>query len=171
MPTRVRFQFVILMLLASGLAVAARFMADEPEPAPTDGGFPIAAFAFDPDAPGLELLSPADQQKAIEQAMTNMWEWLPDYERHQPQPRAVDAVNGMIAFRKLPEDLFYFTNPEGTVAYSLASNLPTVNHFEWSPDEKHLTFTSQNEEGSHCVYRANVETRHCRSVVCGFAGA
>lgn len=171
MPTRVRFQFVILMLLASGLAVAARFMADEPEPAPTDGGFPIAAFAFDPDAPGLELLSPADQQKAIEQAMTNMWEWLPDYERHQPQPRAVDAVNGMIAFRKLPEDLFYFTNPEGTVAYSLASNLPTVNHFEWSPDEKHLTFTSQNEEGSHCVYRANVETRDYRSVVCGFAGA
>jgi hypothetical protein len=171
MPTRIRIQFVALLLVVAGLTLAMRFTDENPTPPSMDGGLPVAEFGLDPDAPRPELLSPEDQQIAIEQALTNMWEWMPDYERHRPEARTVDAVNGMIAFRKLPEDLFYFTNPEGNVSYALATNLPTVHHFEWSPDEKHVAFISQDESGSACVHRANVETREHATVVCGFAAA
>lgn len=170
MATRIRFQFVSLLLMVAVLALAARFVDEQPATTP-DGGLPVANFSLDPDAPRPELLSPEDQQKAIEEALSKAWEWMPDYDRHRPEPREASAVNGMIAFRKLPEDLFYFTDPEGSVSYALATNLPTVQNFEWSPDEKHVVFISQDESGSSCVHRANVETREHMTVACGFAAA
>lgn len=170
MISRLRYQFVLVLLAFVTVALISGLTERPQAEGPTPPLLPYLGISEDPEAPRPQLLSPEDQQAALEQAMTNMWQWMPDYDRLVPEPRFVDAINGMIAYRQLSDDDLYLTHPSGSPNYGLVTGLPGVWNFEWSPDEKSLAFVAPIAD-SMCVYRLDLASRITSAIACGFVEA
>jgi Tol biopolymer transport system component len=169
MSPRIRSYYLIAIMTFASLLLGANYTGQlksvETEP---QNGLPIASFNGNGSAYS-DLVNPENQSEAIEQALLNAWQWMPDYSRNQPQPREIKAAtNGMIAYEKIPEHQIYLTDPNDNIHYSLSTDLPSHYNFEWSPGEEYLAFVGREENGAPCLYRLDVATRTRSSLACGF---
>ncbi len=163
-----RIELLFLLIVLSLILGANWTPREEPisVQASLDSG--LAAFALlNPGAP-LVSVSPEERDAVVAEVMANMWRYRSDPSAPRPEPRSVDAVNGILVYVDEAGHLAQ-ANADGTNHVTLDDTVSNAASAQWSPDENVIVFVGDGageNAGGPCIYTLTYTDRQLTTVTC-----